>query len=66
MMQTLVLTFALFVLIVAVMAVGVVLTGRSLRGSCGGPSCVCKAEGKDPGSCEHEAAHSLPTHPASS
>ncbi|HSO23001.1 MAG TPA: hypothetical protein VLT81_08830 [Chondromyces sp.] len=60
-METLLLTVVLFIVIVAVMAVGVMLSGRSLRGSCGGPSCVCKAEGKDPGSCEFEGKP-LPTH----
>ena len=64
-METLLLTFGLFVVIVLVMAVGVMLTGRSLRGSCGGASCVCKAEGREPGSCDTESP-SLPTHPASS
>ena len=64
-METLFLTFGLFVVIVLVMAIGVMLTGRSLRGSCGGPSCVCKAEGREPGSCDAESP-SLPTHPASS
>jgi hypothetical protein len=60
-METLILTFGLFVVIVLAMAVGVMLTGRSLRGSCGGPSCVCKAEGKDPGSCDFKGP-ALPTH----
>jgi len=59
-METLILTFGLFVVIVLAMAVGVMLTGRSLRGSCGGPSCVCKAEGKPAGSCEYDGP-SLPT-----
>jgi hypothetical protein len=59
-METLILTFGLFAVIVLAMAVGVMLTGRSLRGSCGGTSCVCKAEGKDPGSCELNGP-SLPT-----
>ena len=60
-METLLLTVVLFGVIVAVMAVGVMLSGRSLRGSCGGPSCVCKTEGKVPGSCEYEGK-ALPTH----
>lgn len=53
-METLLLTMVLFLVIVAVMAVGVMLSGRSLRGSCGGSSCVCKAEDKDPGSCKYQ------------
>jgi hypothetical protein len=64
-METLLLTFVLFVVIVLVMAIGVMFTGRSLRGSCGGPSCTCKAEGKPPGACEFEG-ETLPTHPANS
>jgi hypothetical protein len=63
--QTLVLTFAVFVVVVLVMAVGVMVTGRSLRGSCGGPDCVCESEGKPLGSCEVEGKR-LPTHPSNS
>ena len=62
-MHTLILTFALFVVVVLLMAVGVMLTGRSLRGSCGGPDCVCESEGKPIGSCEYEG-EKLPTHPS--
>jgi hypothetical protein len=62
-MQTILLTFVLFVVIVLVMAAGVLLTGKSLRGSCGGPSCVCQAEGKAPGSCEAGERPTLPVHP---
>ena len=51
-MQTFVLTFVLFVIVASLMALGVVVTGRSLRGSCGGPDCVCESEGKALGSCE--------------
>lgn len=64
-MQTLVLTFAVFVVVVLVMAVGVIVTGRSLRGSCGGPDCVCEAEGKALGSCDLDDK-GLPVHPSSS
>lgn len=64
-MQTLLLTFAVFVVVVLLMAVGVLVTGRSLRGSCGGPDCVCEAEGKALGSCELEEK-GLPIHPFSS
>ena len=45
-MATLMLTVAGFGLIVAAMAVGVVLGGSPLKGSCGGkggPDCVCDA-----------------------
>ena len=61
-MQLLVLTFALFLIIVLAMAVGVMITGRSLRGSCGGPSCVCEAEGRALGSCDYDGPE-LPIHP---
>jgi hypothetical protein len=46
-METLFLTFAVFLLAVLAMAAGVLVTGRSLKGSCGGPSCSCTADGKD-------------------
>ena len=62
-MQTLLLTFGLFLVVVLVMAVGVIFTGRSLRGSCGGPSCSCQDEGRDLGSCEFEEGLKLPTQP---
>lgn len=61
-MQTIFLTFVLFVVIALLMAAGVMLTGRSLRGSCGGPDCVCESEGKPIGSCELDGP-ALPTHP---
>lgn len=64
MMQTLILTFAIFLAVALAMAVGVIMSGRSLRGSCGGPDCVCETEGKPPGSCEYEGPE-LPTHPTS-
>ena len=60
-MQTLLLTFGLFLVVVLVMAVGVIFTGRSLRGSCGGPSCTCRDEGRDLESCEFEEGLKLPT-----
>jgi hypothetical protein len=47
------------------MAVGVMITGRSLRGSCGGPDCVCESEGKPLGSCDLDDK-GLPVHPSSS
>ena len=64
-MQTMLLTFAVFVVVVLAMAVGVAVTGRSLRGSCGGPDCVCESEGRPLGSCEFDG-EKLPTHPAPS
>jgi hypothetical protein len=62
MMQTLLLTFAFFTVAVLLMTAGVLISGRSLRGSCGGPGCKCNAEGKDLGSCDFEEP-TLPTHP---
>jgi hypothetical protein len=59
-MQLLFLTFALFLIFVLAMAVGVMITGKSLRGSCGGPSCTCVNEGKEIGSCEYDGPE-LPT-----
>jgi len=64
-LQTLLLTFAVFVVVVLLMAVGVMITGRSLRGSCGGPDCVCESEGKPLGSCDLDDK-GLPVHPSSS
>lgn len=43
-MQTFLATLALFGIVMAAMAIGVVIHGRRLRGSCGGPdteSCSC-------------------------
>lgn len=62
-MPTVILTFAVFVVVVLLMGVGVVLTGRSLRGSCGGPDCVCESEGKPLGSCDLDGKN-LPVHPS--
>lgn len=61
-MQTLLLTFAIFTIVVLLMTAGVLISGRSLKGSCGGPSCKCNADGEDLGSCEVDGP-SLPTHP---
>ena len=62
-MQIFFLTFALFTLAVLLMTAGVLISGRSLKGSCGGPSCKCIAEGEEIGSCEHDGP-ALPTHPS--
>ena len=61
-MQTLVLTFVVFAIAVLLMTAMVLITGRSLKGSCGGPSCTCAKNGEDLGSCETKGP-SLPTHP---
>ena len=65
MMQTLILTFAVFLLAVLAMVAGVLITGRSLKGSCGGPSCKCVADGEDVLACDAEDSQSetsLPMH----
>lgn len=64
-MDILLLTFAVFLLAVLAMVAGVLATGRSLRGSCGGPSCRCTRDGEDVLSCEDERDDglSLPIHP---
>jgi hypothetical protein len=54
MMQTLILTFVVFLAAVLAMVVGVLVTGRSLKGSCGGPSCKCVADGADVTRCGGE------------
>lgn len=54
-MTTLVLTLGIFLLAVLAMTAGVLITGRSLKGSCGGPSCTCAAEGKDVLQCGDRA-----------
>ena len=62
-MQTLILTFVVFLAAVLAMLVGVLVTGRSLKGSCGGPSCKCVAEGADVTKCgevENRGEGSLP------
>jgi len=63
-MQTLLLTFAIFTIAVLLMTAGVLISGRSLKGSCGGPSCKCSADGKDLGSRDFKESM-LPTLPAS-
>jgi len=64
MMQTLILTFVVFLVAVLAMVVGVLVTGRSLKGSCGGPSCTCVAKGEDVLECGESkpSASSLPMH----
>jgi hypothetical protein len=51
------LTVLVFVIAVAGMAVGVMVSGRRLQGSCGGESgaCLCKP-GSEPRSCPKKSA----------
>lgn len=49
MIATLLITFSIFAIAMAVMSVGVIFSGRCLRGSCGGPE-VLDGEG-EPISC---------------
>jgi len=52
--MTFVLTLAGFVFALAAMAVGVIVSGRRLRGSCGGvasDACACKRAGTLPAAC---------------
>ena len=62
MMATLLLTIVVFLVAVLAMVAGVLITGRSLKGSCGGPSCKCVADGEDVMECgeEIEREGSLP------
>ena len=62
-MLTFFLTLVLFTIAVLLMTSGVLISGRSLKGSCGGPSCKCVKEGKDPSACDFEES-TLPTHQA--
>jgi hypothetical protein len=51
-MTTLLLSFALFGSAMLLMAVGVIVVGKRLRGSCGGVgNCECTADGVPPESC---------------
>ena len=51
-MSTLLLTFVFFAIAVLLMTAMVLITGRSFKGSSGGPSCTCVKNGDDLGSCE--------------
>jgi hypothetical protein len=53
-LETLILTIAMFGLLMLAMAVGVIFKGRELKGSCGGvggAECVCEREGT-PRACD--------------
>lgn len=61
-MMTLVLTLMIFLGAVMVLAGIAVLTGRVLKGSCGGvagTACVCSDEGLPRGTCDEDADSEL-------
>lgn len=58
-MQTLIFTFAVLLLIIAAMSIGVLMGRRPITGSCGGMSAagvdaVCEICGGNPAKCEEE------------
>lgn len=58
-METVILAFVLMVLIVSAMAVGVIIKGKPIKGSCGGISSLgmgtaCDICGGDSSKCEKE------------
>jgi hypothetical protein len=56
-MQTFLATLVLFLLIAAGMAVGVIFSNRSLRGSCGGTGKDCSCSAKEQQECVHKKEH---------
>ncbi len=55
MTTTLIVAIVLFGGVMAIMAVGVIFSGKRLRGSCGGVgSCQCRADGIPPESCTRD------------
>lgn len=64
-MQTLLATLAVFLVVMAAMAVGVLLGGRRLSGSCGGvPGKDCTCSTADRKACETRAVQSRAAHAA--
>ena len=54
-MEAFVITLVFMGGIMAAMAVGVIFSGRALKGSCGGvggADCLCESEGKPLGTCD--------------
>jgi hypothetical protein len=58
-MDTFLATLVLFLVVVGVMAIGVLVTGRSLRGSCGGTGagCECSEERRRACASKRDDAH---------
>jgi hypothetical protein len=62
-MTTFLLSLLCFALVMGGMAIGVMITGRRLRGSCGGMAsgaCVCKAERLQPQDCPRRRGGKAP------
>lgn len=56
-MTTFIATFAMLAFLMAIMAVGVMVSGRRLRGSCGGvPGKECSCSVTDRRACERKVA----------
>jgi len=58
-MEAFVVTLLFMGTIMAAMAIGVIFSGRSLKGSCGGvggTDCLCESEGKPLGTCDVPSA----------
>jgi len=56
-MQTFFATLVLFCLIAAGMAVGVIFSNRSLRGSCGGTNRDCSCSEREQKECAYKKEH---------
>ncbi|MBW2272469.1 MAG: hypothetical protein JRG96_04300 [Deltaproteobacteria bacterium] len=58
-METFFATLVLFLAVVGIMAIGVIATGRSLRGSCGGTEegCECSEERRRACATKRDEAH---------
>jgi len=56
-MKTILLTFVIIGGAMLLMSIGVIFSGRRLRGSCGGNSadCSCKENGEKRGTCSEES-----------
>ena len=50
-MQTFVATLVLFAIVMCAMALGVMVTGRSLKGSCGGATGACPCSDEERTAC---------------
>ena len=65
-MEAFVITLVFMGGIMAAMAVGVIFSGRALKGSCGGvggADCLCESEGKPLGTCDLPTSTATETKP---